>query len=53
MARTTPGDLLTLIRDSSERQEITKRSFSFLKFIIFDDLEQKNEINGDHASCIQ
>ena len=34
------------------RKYWTKHSFSFLKFIIFDYLDFKNEINGNHASYI-
>ena len=48
MAKMTPDDLLTLKMVIIEPPR--KHSFSFIKFVIFDDLERKNEFHGNHAN---
>ena len=54
IARMTPNELLTLKMTPglhwTVEENLTKLSFSFLKFIIFVDLEQKNEFHGNHAT---
>ena len=39
-----------LLSEKLSEENWTKHSFSFLKFIIFVDLEQKNKFHGKHAN---
>ena len=50
IAKMTRDGLLTLESVSSEPQRKTERNtFSFLKLIIFIEIERKNDFNGNHA----
>ena len=52
IAKMTPNDLLTLKMEPhwTAEENWKKHSFSFLKFVIFGDLERKNEFHGNHAT---
>ena len=52
IAKMTTDDPLTLKMVSIEppRKNEQKHSFSFIKFVIFGDLERRNEFHGNHAS---
>ena len=52
IAKMTPIDLLTLKMVFTEPLKKTEHSFSFLKFVIFVDLERKNKFHDNHATHV-